>query len=474
MRLGKPELLTVSDAQRLGPRDVVELHQRHGNPGQMSFLELLGFDRVVVERAEDVYYVDRDGRAILDFFGGFGALALGHNHPRLLAARQRFQQDRRHEFSMPFLSQYVAALARNLAVIAGEELDRVLLYCTGSEAVEAALKLAMRAQPPRRRSVVYAGRSFHGKTLGALSVTDSRLYQDRFSLPGRRYRTAFGDVAALERTVRAHRDIGVLILETIQGGAGIVLPSDEYLRQVRRLCDEYGLVWIADEVQCGVGRTGRFFAFEHAGVIPDVVTLAKSLGGGKTAIAAVLARHSVHDRAYGSPKTALIHGPSTFSGMGEACATAIETLHVLYDEQLMSNAALRGDQLMRRLRSLRQRYPRLIREVRGRGLMAAIEFADVSAALPGPAGRLLGWFDRPLRGALPALIGSQLLAEFGILVAFTEYNRNVVRLEPPLTVREQHVDALADALDRLLSRGALGLARGYLGTTYRHRLASVA
>jgi ornithine--oxo-acid transaminase len=473
-RPAKPDLLTVSEAQQLDQATIAELYRQHINPGHVATLSLLGFDRVVVDRAEDVYYIDRDGRRILDFFGGFGSIALGHNHPRLLAVRGKFQEERRHEIAMAFPSQYAAALSRNLATLAPADLDRVMLYCTGSEAVEAALKLAERAQPPGRTTVAYAENSFHGKTIGALSVTDSSFYRSRFALPGRRRRVPFGDAEALEAALRTHRDIGVLILESVQGGAGVVVPPVDYLRDVRELCDRYGVLWVADEVQCGVGRTGRFFAFEHADVVPDVVTLAKSLGGGKAAIAAVLARRAVHDRAFGTPRSARIHGPSTFSGMGEACCTAIETLHVLYDEHLIVNAQRQGDYLLARLEELRGRHPRLIRDVRGLGLVAALEFADLSTCIPGMAGRVVGLFDKPLQGGLAGLVGSLLLAEFDILVAFTEYNRNVVRLEPPLTLRRHHVDALINALDDLLARGLRGLTTSYLRSVRRRRTATAA
>ncbi|GAA2793359.1 aspartate aminotransferase family protein [Saccharopolyspora taberi] len=458
----RPGLLSVDDAVRLGRDAIGRLYRQHVSPGQWAAFGLLGLDRITVDHAEDVHYVDRSGRRILDFFGGFGAMALGHNHPRLLAVRRGFQDQQRHELGLTLPSQYVAALSRNLAMLAPEDLDRVMLYCTGSEAVEAAIKLAERAQGPRRAGVAYARKSFHGKTIGALSVTDSRFYRGRFEVLPRRRAVPFGDAEALEELLRRDRGIGVLILETVQGGAGIVLPPPGYLQRVRELCDRYGVLWIADEVQCGVGRTGRFFAFEHAGVTPDIVTLAKALGGGKTAISAVLARRDLHDRAYGGTRGALVHGPSTFSGMGEACCTAIETLHVLHDENLLANAAEQGDYLLARLRGLRDRHPQLIREVRGSGLMAAVEFTDISASFPGITGLLAGVLDRPLRGSVAMLTGSQLLSEHGVLVGFTDYNRNVVRLEPPLTVQPEHIDAFADSLDELLSRGVGRLAGGFL------------
>ncbi|MBB5157137.1 aspartate aminotransferase family protein [Saccharopolyspora phatthalungensis] len=465
-----PELLSVDEATRLGQDTVAEIYRQHISPGQWTAFGLLGFDRIAVDHAEDVYYVDRSGRRILDFFGGFGAMALGHNHPRVLEVRRRFQEQQRHELGLTLPSQYVAALSRNLATLAPDGLDRVMLYCTGSEAVEAALKLAERAQGPRRAKVAYACNSFHGKTIGALSVTDSEFYRGRFEVLPRRQAVPFGDAAALEDLLRRDRGIGVLILETVQGGAGVVLPPPGYLEQVRRLCDRYGVLWIADEVQCGVGRTGRFFAFEHAGVTPDIVTLAKALGGGKTAISAVLAGHEIHDRAYGGARNALVHGPATFSGMGEACCTAIETLHVLHDENLLTNAAEQGEHLLSGLRWLHRRHPKLIRDVRGSGLMAAVEFADLSGCLPGLPGRVAGVLDRPLRGSVAMLAGSQLLSEFGILVAFTDYNRNVVRLEPPLTIRPQHVDMLVGGFDDLLAQGLKGLAAGYLRRRYRSQI----
>ena len=165
--LAKPALISVEEAKRLNAQAVTELFVNHLNPGQLHFMKLLGFHKVIVERAEGVHYVDRDGRKILDFFGGFGSLALGHNHPRILEARVRFQNERRHEIGMAFLSQYAAALAKNLATIAPGKLDFVFLGSTGSEVMEAAIKVAEQAQGPKRSKIVYAENSFHGKTKGA-------------------------------------------------------------------------------------------------------------------------------------------------------------------------------------------------------------------------------------------------------------------------------------------------------------------
>lgn len=457
----RPRLLSVEDAKRLDAAGTAELFRQHVNPGQLHFLKLLGFHEVLIERAEGMYYTDKGGRKILDFFGGFGSLAMGHNHPRILEVRRRFQEEKRQEIAIAFMSQYASALSRNLALIAPGDLDMVFLGCTGSEVVEAALKLAERVQGPQRSTIAYAEHSFHGKTRGALSVTDSEFYQSTFRLLDNRARIPFGDAAALEDLFKRDRSVGVLILETVQGGAGIVVPPAGYWQRVRELCDRHDVLWIADEVQCGVGRTGRFFAFEHADVVPDIVTLAKSLGGGKVAMGAMIARRPHYMKAYGTSKTALIHAAATFGGIGEACCTAIEALNVLYDEGLIDNSAAQGAHLLERLQGLRQKYPSLLKEVRGQGLMIGVEFQDFSQALPFGLRHLVSVLDDKLKGSLCGFIGSLLLRDYDILVAFTEYNRNVIRLEPPLIVTREQVDTFVGALDDLLGRGIVRIVTDY-------------
>ena len=458
----RPKLLTVDDAKKLNLDEVQRYFMQNMNAGQMHFLKLLGFANVLIDRAEGMYYYTRDGRAILDCFGGFGSLACGHNHPRILAARKAFQDEKRHEIAMAFLSQYSTSLSHNLAEIAPEGMDVVFLTNCGSVANEAALKLAQRYQEPNRRKIAYVTNSFHGKTRGALSVTDSVMYRADFPLLQDSVVVPFGDVRALDQAFAADPAIGVFILETVQGGAGIVLPPDGYIEAVREICDRRKVVWIADEVQCGYGRTGRFFAFEHFGVSPDIITLAKSLGGGKTAIGAYICRNAIHKKAYGDPKHALIHGPATFSGMGEACITAIESLNVLYDEKLIENSAQTGSYFLERLQGLQKKFPTLIKEVRGKGLMIGVEFADFSQTLPAGLRQMVALLDDKLKGSICGFIGSLLLRDYNILVAFTEYNRNVVRLEPPLIMNRENVDQVIDALDSLLSRGITGIVTSFL------------
>ena len=458
----KPHLITVEQAKAMDIPTMTELFKAHINPGQLHFMKLLGFHKVKVERAEGMYYIDQNGRKILDFFGGFGSLAFGHNHPKILAARKAFQDEKRQEIAIAFMSQYASALAANLARCSPGDLDMVFLGSTGSEAMEAAIKVAERAVGPARPKIVYAENSFHGKTKGVLSITDGQLYRGDFKLTGNTVKAPFGDILAIENAFRSDPEIGVIVLETVQGGGGIIQAPEEFWPELRRLCDQYGVIWVADEVQCGYGRTGKFYAFEHYGVVPDVTALAKSLGAGKAAVGAMIASRDVYMKAYGTPKTAMIHAAATFGGIGEASITAIEGLNVLYDEGLIDNAAATGDYLLRRLKDLQAKYPKIVKDVRGRGLMVGLEFQDFSQTLPTVLRPIVSMLDDKLKGSLSGFVGSLLLRDYNVLVAFTEYNRNVIRLEPPLICEPHHVDQFVAALDDLLGRGVVSIVKDFV------------
>ncbi|MGF6171871.1 aspartate aminotransferase family protein [Ensifer sp. 4252] len=462
--VARPDLLTVEQAKAMSIGDITTAFKDHLNPGQLHFMKLLGFHKVKIESAEGMYYTDQNGRKILDFFGGFGSLAFGHNHPRILQARQKFQDEKRHEIAIAFMSQYATALAKNIAACSPGDLDMVFLGSSGSEAMEAAVKLAERAAGPKRPKVVYAENSFHGKTKGVLAITDGQLYRADFKLTDNTVRVPFADIEAVENAFKSDPEIGVIVLETIQGGGGIIQAPAEYWQQLRALCDRYGVLWVADEVQCGYGRSGRFYAFEHYGVVPDVTALAKSLGAGKAAVGAMIARREVYMKAYGTSKTAMIHAMATFGGMGEACVTAIEGINVLYDDHLIDRAADSGDYLLERLQALKEKYPKIIKDVRGKGLMVGLEFQDFSQTLPMVLRPVVSVLDDKLKGSLSGFIGALLLRDYDVLVAFTEYNRNVIRLEPPLICERAHVDQFIAALDELLGRGIVRIVKDFVGT----------
>ncbi len=214
----KPGLLSVEEAKALDVAAITDLFKAHINPGQLHFMKLLGFHKIRIDRAEGMFYIDQSGRKILDFFGGFGSLAFGHNHPRILEARRKFQEEKRQEIAIAFMSQYAAALAHNIAACSPGDLDMVFLGSSGSEAMEAAVKLAERAAGPKRPKIVYAENSFHGKTKGVLSITDGSLYRGEFRLTDNVVKVPFADIEAVEKAFRDDPEIGAIVLETVQGG----------------------------------------------------------------------------------------------------------------------------------------------------------------------------------------------------------------------------------------------------------------
>ena len=287
---------------------MTDLFKAHINPGQLHFMKLLGFHKVKVERAEGMFYIDQNGRKILDFFGGFGSLAFGHNHPRILEARQQVPgREAPRDRASPSCRNMRRRSRTTSPPCSPGDLDMVFLGSSGSEAMEAAIKVAERAAGPKRPKIVYAENSFHGKTKGVLSITDGRSIaaSSSWSTTPCACRSA---TSTRSRTRSAPiRRSASSCSKPSRAAAASSRRRPNTGRSCARSATSTACIWVADEVQCGYGRTGRFYAFEHYGVVPDVTALAKSLGGGKAAIGAMIARRDVYMKAYGTPKTAMIH-----------------------------------------------------------------------------------------------------------------------------------------------------------------------
>jgi putrescine aminotransferase len=353
-----------------------------------------------------------------------------------------------------------ATLAEEIASLAPPGLEMVFFTSSGSESVEAALKLA-RAVTQRTGFLSCKG-GYHGKTFGALSVSGNPRYQRPFApLVPDTSRVPFGDAEALGLALASHC-FAALIVEPIQGEGGMNVPPPGYLTEAQRLCRKTGTLLIVDEVQTGLGRTGEMFAVNHEGVEPDVLTLAKSLGGGMLPLGAMLTRRDLWRQAYGTLHTFALH-TSTFSGGSWACAAGLATLRVLRDGQLLENARQRGKQLVSGLTELCQRCS-LLRAVRGQGLMLGLEFNALSPTLlehfKGMDASPLGQFLIPdldtLAGSLPAVyVMNALLQDHGIYSQVTRSNPLVLRVQPPLTITEEQVEHFLDAVKQCSSELAM-------------------
>lgn len=448
------KLIKLTDIAGLSRTQVRDNFKTYMNPGLCTYLGLLDFDKLYV-RAEGVHVWDSEGNQYLDCLGGYGSLNLGHNHPRILAALEQVSQ-------MPNLLQAsmgVAAstLAHNLAMITPGKLNNTFFCNSGAEAVEGAIKLARIATG--RPRILSCRSGFHGKTMGSLSVTGREKYQKGFEplLPSCNL-VDFCGLEELEEQLKA-KDVAGFIVEPIQGEGGIIVPPGGYLKAAQDLCRRYGTLLIADEIQTGLGRTGTMFAVEHEGVEPDILCLAKSLGGGIMPIGAVITTQELWNKAYGGIDKCLLH-TSTFGGNTWAAAAGIATLEVLYEENLPARAAELGDYLITGLRSLQERYP-IIREVRGRGLLVGIEFEQPAK---GVLSKLAGAVNKLSAEYLGAMVAGVLLNQYRIITAFTLNNPNVVRLEPSLLVTKEQIDTVLQALEETFEKNrsllGFGLSSG--------------
>ncbi|WP_433920609.1 aminotransferase class III-fold pyridoxal phosphate-dependent enzyme [Streptomyces canus] len=419
--------------------ETAERYRRHANPYIARMLDGLGLD-VHYVRGEGTRLYDPAGNEYLDFAGAYGALPFGHNPPEMWKAISAVQDSGEPSITLPSVLGASALLAERLATIAPGHLDQVWQCNSGAEAVEAALKLARAATG--RRLVVSTRNSFHGKTLGALSATGRPRYQTPFGAPSAGFHhIPFGDPEALKQFFDEHpEDIAAFIVEPVQGEGGIVPAPRGYLATARELCTRYGAKLIVDEVQTGLGRTGRMFACEHHGVVPDIMPLAKALGGGMVPIGAVVFGQDSLSEDFGLRHT------STFGGNAFCSRVGLGAVDLLTadDQTLVRQVAQRGDYLLAGLREVASRHPELVADVRGQGLLLGVQLSD-DPDLHAQQGLFRSLADQE---GLAGFLCGYLLRNEGIRLAPAYFANSVLRVEPPLNVSEADCDTLLGALDR--------------------------
>jgi len=432
--------------------DAMALNQRHLNPQLGRILRTLGFDREWAE-GRGPYLIDREGNEYLDLLSGYGVFSLGRSHPYV--KEQLAQVLAADTANLPQLgvSTLPGVLAEALIARAPRSLDGVVLTSSGTEAVETAIKLA-RAATGRPR-IIYCDHGFHGLTLGSLSVNGNEEFRERFEplLPGCDP-VPFGELGALRAELEKGEVAGFLV-EPVQG-KGVNLPPDGYLEQAQQLCRDAGSLFMLDDVQVGLGRTGRLFTSEHWRLEPDLVTVAKALSGGYVPIGAVLASRAVLDAVFDSMERGVVIG-STFGGNDLAAAAGIATIQTLERENLVDRAAQLGDLLLDLTRPLTSRFE-IVREVRGLGLIWAIELGP-------PAGRasrrLWDAIERRQPGLFAQLVTVPLFRDHRILTQVAGHHMNVIKALPPFVTPEEDIRRLASALEQVLEAAEEHLFRSY-------------
>lgn len=418
-----------------------ELYARGINPQFMRVLKTIGFDRVWA-RAEGQYLYDEDGNRYLDMLGGFGMFNVGRNNARVRAALLDTLELETAGSVQLGVSLLPGLLAEELLKRTPARLARVLFTNSGTEAIEAALKLG-RAATGRSR-VVSCEHGFHGLTLGALSASGDQHFVDRFGplLPGFS-QVPFGDLDALERELR-NEDVALFLVEPVQG-KGVNLPPAGYLEGAQEICRRYGTLFAVDEVQTGLGRTGRLFAFEHWRLEPDLVTVAKSLSGGYVPVGALLMAQGVYEAVFDSLEHSVSHG-STFAPNDLAMAAGLATLRELDDAQLVARSGSLGELLLEQTRALAEAHD-VVREVRGLGLMWAMEFAE-------PASGSFAWrvMERMQSGLFAQLVVVPLFTQHHILSQVAGHDMPVLKGLPPLVLSEQDVEEFVAALGDVIAK----------------------
>jgi putrescine aminotransferase len=465
-------LLSLEEAAALGPKQARELYRQHVNAGLLTAFTVLGFGDLDIESAEGVEIRLRNGRILLDFSSAIGVLGLGHNHPRILAAERFCHEHKLIDAFKVGPLKLQAALAHNLAQMLPDPLEVSFFTTSGAEAVEAAMKLCEKAQGPHRKKFITTRNAFHGKTHGALSLTRTEGFQDGFLLgvPSEHIiEVPFGDVGAVRQVIAEEcsrhntNPIIAIFIEPIQG-QGLVEAPPGYLRDIADLCRHREILIVFDEVKVGMGRTGAFCAFEHHGVVPDVVTLSKALGGGKRAMGAMVTSRELFARAYGKRKDWASH-TTTFGGLGETCAVAIETLNIFRSERIVEAVRHKGDYLKTRLLELKAKHPDSILEVRGRGLLQGVRFNfnSLGKRLANRFADSSKWpIFKTIDGILMASIIRELVREHHIVTHFAPSDPDLLHVMPPLIVETHHLDHFVQALDQVLSKNILELAAGFL------------
>jgi 4-aminobutyrate aminotransferase len=377
---------------------------------------------LVVARGQGAMIEDVDGNRYLDFMAGIAVAATGHSHPKVVAAIQDAASKFLHICGGDFYYESFAALPEKLARIApGKDPKKVFLTNSGTEAIEGALKLARHST--RRAAFIAFEGSFHGRTYGSLSLTNSKVTQRAGFGPflPEVYHAPYGDPDFIEQRLFSKRldprDVAAIVVEPIQGEGGYIVPPKGFLSKLRAICDEHGIVLIMDEVQSGIGRTGKMFACQHESIVPDIVVVAKGLASGMP-LGAFIARADLMKWKPGA------HG-STFGGNPVCCAAALATLE-LVEKEYMKNARAMGEILISKTRELQSRT-KTITDVRGRGLMVAIELKD------------------------PALVKRVVLSAFRKGVLLLSAGKSAIRFAPPLVIDEEDIDIALSTIGDLLS-----------------------
>ena len=419
-----------------------DLHEQHLNNQMVRVLRTIGYDRNY-KRAIGQYLYDQDNNEYLDLLSGFGVFAIGRNHPTVINALKETLTLGLPNLVQMDVSLLSGLLAKEVLATTPDNLDKMFFCNSGTEAVEAAIKFAR--YTTKRPRIVYCEHGYHGLTIGALSLNGEEIFREGFGplLPNCSS-VPFNDLEALEQALST-KDVAAFIVEPIQG-KGVNIPDDNYLPEVERLCKKYGTLFVADEIQTGIGRTGKFWAIDHWGVKPDMILMAKALSGGFVPVGGVAMTTKIMDTVFNRMDRAVVHG-STFSKNNMAMAAGLASLHVIHEEKLVENSAKVGEDIISTLNAMSSKYE-FLKEARGKGSMIAIEFQSPKSLSLKAAWAML---EAANKGLFCQMITIPLFKEHRVLSQVAGHGMNVVKLLPPLNLTQKDRDWIVDSFDQTIA-----------------------
>lgn len=461
----KNNLLKLDEVYALSYDDVKQNYMDHLNSAQVNILKTFSFGRELLSSSKGEYLITDSGRQIFDATVSSGVMGLGHNHDRLIAARNEFGSKNHVELQKLLMSRFQAALAKNLSSICPGDLSKVFFCNSGSEAIDGALKLAYKYHGGKRKRVLVSDIAFHGNLLGSGGLTsEMHKYFPFPTIPGiEKY--IYDDIETIKEKVEKSPDDYYAILVEPVNASSMKRLSDEFLTSLRKLCNEYNIILICDEIYTGMGKTGDLFAFEKSNIIPDVVTISKTLGGGKSSISSFVTRESIYNSTYENMKDAYLHS-TTYQGMGEECITALEAINIIVEGDLLNRVKEIENIALKSFSKLKKDNTDKVSEVRAHGsLFAVVLHDDIYSGMQKSLELLPLEMTKDktfVRKLYLSSIMNEMYESKGILLSFDTHKSVPLVISFPYIVSNENIEYVIDSLCDVLKMNSLKLISKFI------------
>lgn len=470
------KLLSIKDIENLEIKKIKQLYNDYVSESQVKLLTSFEFGNDVPTYSKGLYIYTSNGKKILDFTGGFGVLNHGHNHDRIINARIEFQKKNKVEVHKNYLCPYLAALSHNIAQILPGNLNISYLPNSGAEANEGAIKLAYKFHNGKRKFLLHSDISFHGKLLGTGSISSSP--EVKFKFPGISNTGSFkwNDINNLEKKILEHEtvknepDIFAIIIEPFSASS-LLECSKDFLERLREICSKKKIILIFDEVYTGWGKTGEYFYFmKYQNLVPDILTMSKSFGGGKSSISCFTTTKNIFEKAYGNIQDSTIHS-TTYNAFGEESLTALEAVNIAVEDNYPKKAKNIGKLIENKLSQIKNQYPGLIKETRGIGCLQGIIFntgPDLIKKIISSLPVKLTQDERFLNKLITSSVISNLYSEFNILSSLGQNKEICLWISPSIVVDEKQIDYFFESLSKTLDHGLISLITKFIKTKFKN------